>query len=412
MRDGNTVRMRKRPRLAGTIGMIVLALGLAACSGTSGGSATAGPGNAGTPSQAPPTTTTNPVSISVTPSGGEGLNPTSPIEVKADKGTLNSVTVTNPKGSAVKGVLAGDKLSWKSSEVLGYDTEYKVVAQVADKDGAVTEKSDTVHTLAPKAEVFPSLTPFPTQQLPSVGVGQPLVVRFNHDIQDKAAVEKALSVQTTPKQVGSWYWMSKREVHYRAPQYWAPNTVINLHIGLYGLNTGGGVYGETDRDFTIHVHDAWIAKADGGTEQMAIFKNGVQVMSMPISMGKGDTPTHLGAHVISDKQPQYVMDSCTYGVCQPDPKWYHSTEFFTERISNDGEFVHENPNSVAAQGNANVSHGCINLNAQNAEWFFNNFGLGDVVEVTNSGGPTLPVWDTYGDWAVSWSQWQAGSALR
>ena len=39
-------------------------------------------------------------------------------------------------------------------------------------------------------------------------------------------------------------------------------------------------------------------------------------------------------------------------------------------------------------------------------------GLGDVVEVTNSGGPILPIYDTYGDWELSWADWQAGSALH
>ena len=81
-----------------------------------------------------------------------------------------------------------------------------------------------------------------------------------------------------------------------------------------------------------------------------------------------------------------------------------------ERISNDGEFVHENPNSVGAQGHTNVSHGCINLSEANATWFFNHMGIGDVVEVTNSGGPQLPVWDLYGDWGVPWSTWSAGNA--
>jgi lipoprotein-anchoring transpeptidase ErfK/SrfK len=116
--------------------------------------------------------------------------------------------------------------------------------------------------------------------------------------------------------------------------------------------------------------------------------------------------------VISDKQQQVVMDSCTYGLCPPAPGAYKSTEYWDMRISNDGEFVHENPNTVAQQGASNVSHGCINLSPQNAQTFFNQFNLGDVVEVTNSGGPPLPVWDTYGDWELSWSAWQAGSALH
>ena len=51
-----------------------------------------------------------------------------------------------------------------------------------------------------------------------------------------------------------------------------------------------------------------------------------------------------------------------------------------------------------------------NLNAADAQWFFGHFNIGDVVEVTNSGGPGLPLWDKYGDWAVSWSTWSAGNA--
>ncbi|MFC0107790.1 L,D-transpeptidase family protein [Kibdelosporangium aridum] len=101
--------------------------------------------------------------------------------------------------------------------------------------------------------------------------------------------------------------------------------------------------------------------------------------------------------------------SCTYVVCSG-PQAYKSLEHFAERISNDGEFVHENPNSIGAQGSSNVSHGCINLNTANAQWF-RPLRARWLVEVTNSGGKQLPIWGTYGDWAVSWADWQAGSAL-
>jgi lipoprotein-anchoring transpeptidase ErfK/SrfK len=131
---------------------------------------------------------------------------------------------------------------------------------------------------------------------------------------------------------------------------------------------------------------------------------------MPISMVKTATPTHVGIHVISAKNQKVQMNSCSYGVCPPDPRAYNETEYWAERISNDGEFVHENPATVGVQGASNVSHGCINLSEANAKWFFQHLGIGDVVEVTNSGGPKLPLWDLYGDWAVSWSTWKAGNA--
>ncbi|TCO64506.1 L,D-transpeptidase [Actinocrispum wychmicini] len=369
---------------------------------TPGSSGTAGGSGGG--SAAPPA-----VKIDITPAG-DNVSPTNPVVVKATGGALQSVTVTNSaKGTQVKGNYSGDKTSWTSSEPLAYNASYNVVASAATTDGKKADQNSTVKTLAPKATAFPSFIPAPS--VTDVGVGQPIVVKFDKDIADKVAAEKALKVTSTPAQAGGWYWLSKREVHYRPQTYWQAGTTIKVHAGVYGVDLGGGVYGDTDRDLNLKVHDSWVAKADGNSAHMQIYQNGNMVKDMPISMGKDATPTHLGAHVISDKQRDYTMDSCTYGVCSG-PQAYRSVEHFAERMSNDGEFVHENPNSVGAQGSTNVSHGCINLNAANAEWFFNHFGLGDVVEVTNSGGPQLPVWDTYGDWAVSWPNWQAGSALK
>jgi lipoprotein-anchoring transpeptidase ErfK/SrfK len=351
------------------------------------------------------------VEIQVMPDETSTVTPITPIVVKATGGTLDAVTVTNTaKGTKVKGgAYSADKTSWTSSEPLGYGTVYQVAVDATDGAGGKAARTATVKTLTPKAQAFPSFIPPPS--VTDVGVGQPLVVKFDQDIADKAAAEKTLVVTSIPQQAGGWYWLSKREVHYRPQVYWQAGTTVKLHAGVYGINLGGDVYGQTDRDLTLKVHDSWLAKADGATKQMQIFQNGALVNTMPISIGKDETPTHVGAHVISDKQQTYTMDSCSYGLCPPDPKAYRTEEHFAERISNDGEFVHENPNSVGAQGTSNVSHGCINLNTANAQWFFEHFGLGDVVEVTNSGGPPLPVWDTYGDWAVSWPDWQAGSAL-
>ena len=55
-----------------------------------------------------------------------------------------------------------------------------------------------------------------------------------------------------------------------------------------------------------------------------------------------------------------------------------------------------------AQGNTNTSHGCLNLNGDNAQWFYNFSVPGDVVEVRNTGGPPLQLWQN-GDWSVPWS---------
>lgn len=397
--------MRKSDSVFAFGSLVVAAVLLTGCtSATTSGTPAAG--NGGGEQQA-----TAAATVQITPAETEEASPATPIVVTAKDGTLDEVTITNSaKGNKVKGELSADKLTYTTAEPLGYGSAYQVVASATGPDGKKVEQKGTVNTLKPKSQAYPSFIPAPS--ITDVGVGQPLVVRFDVDITDKAATEKALTVTSTPAQTGSWYWMSKREVHYRPQVYWKPGTTIKLHAGIYGVNLGGGVYGKTDRDLNLTVHDSWVAKADGNAVKMDIYQNGTLVKTMPISMGKDSTPTHIGTHVISDKKEKYTMDSCTYGVCPPDPKAYRTDEFFALRISNSGEFVHENPASAGSQGSANVSHGCINLNKENASWFFAHFNLGDVVEVTNSGGPALPIYETYGDWSVSWAEWQKGSAIK
>ncbi|QUQ70378.1 L,D-transpeptidase [Kutzneria sp. CA-103260] len=378
------------------------ALALSACSSGTEGSASA------------PTTTKPPVpAAQVTISAGDQASPTAPITVKATGGKITNVAVTNTaKGNAVKGDLSADGLTWTTSEPLGYGASYSVVADVTNADGKQTEQKSTYTTLTPKDQAYPSLIPAPPGAGATFGIGQIIGVSFDKNVTDKAAAEKALAVTTNPPQQGSWYWIDAKTAHYRAASYWQPGTTITLNANVYGVNLGGDVYGKADRTVTYKIHDSWVSKADGNTKQMQILHNGAVVNTMPISLGKDTTPTHDGPHVISDKQQQVVMDSATYGVMPGQPGYYKSTEYWDERISNDGEFVHENPNTVNQQGNSNVSHGCINLSPENAQWFFNNFNLGDVVEVVNAGGGKLPLWDTYGDWELSWADWQKGSALN
>ncbi|TDP93999.1 lipoprotein-anchoring transpeptidase ErfK/SrfK [Labedaea rhizosphaerae] len=397
-------------------GLLAGALVLSACSSDDGGSPTQGipgaaqnnqQGNGGAPAQ--------PINLTIAPAGGKNVNPATPIVVKASNGKLVDVTVKNKvKGTVVKGETAADGLSWTSSEPLGYGATYTVTAHAQPMGGGdAVEKTAELTTLQPDKLANPNMIPAPSSvKSTGIGVGQPIVFQFSYPVQNKAAVEKQLKVESSPEQEGGWYWIDDKNVHYRPKEYWQANTTIKVTAKVYGVDFGNGVFGSEDREETYKVHDAWVAKADGNTHKMKIYKNGDLVKTMDISLGKGSTPTHVGPHVISDKHEDYVMDSCTYGVCKGDPNYYRSHEKWSQRISNDGEFVHENPNSVSAQGNTNVSHGCINLNGENAQWAYQHLGIGDVVEVTNSGGPKLPLWDLYGDWELSWSAWQQGSAIK
>ena len=50
------------------------------------------------------------------------------------------------------------------------------------------------------------------------------------------------------------------------------------------------------------------------------------------------------------------------------------------------------------------SHGCVNLSVADAKWVYENFMVGDVVEVNHS-PKSLPVWDGLGDWNVAYDKY-------
>ncbi|MFJ4658878.1 Ig-like domain-containing protein [Nocardia sp. NPDC088792] len=372
--------------------------------GISGHSGRSGQNSAGAPA-APPAAT-----LSVPVAGQNPINPATPIAVTAAGGQLASVTVQYEKGQ-IAGAFAPDHQSWATTDPLGYATTYTVTADAVNSAGAHTKQTFTVTTLTPGKTAYANVVPAPDVVSDTgIGVGQPMVFQFTAPVSNKAEVEKHLHVTVSPPQEGAWYWVDDKDVHYRAENYWQPGTKLHIEADVLGLDLGGGVLGAENDSADYTVHDAWVAKADGSTDELTIFDNGNQVNQMPMSLGSPGFPSHEGPHVISDKQPSIVMDSCTYGTCQGQPGYYKETVALDERISNDGEFVHSAPWSVGQQGSSNVSHGCVNLSPANAQWFYNHFGIGDVVEITNSGGPSLPVWDTYGDWEVPWATWKAGNA--
>jgi len=84
---------------------------------------------------------------------------------------------------------------------------------------------------------------------------------------------------------------------------------------------------------------------------------------------------------------------------------------YATKISTDGIYLHQLDATVWAQGHTDTSHGCLNLNADNAKWFYGFSVPGDVVEIRNSGGPPLRLAQN-GDWTLSWDQWRQGSALK
>jgi lipoprotein-anchoring transpeptidase ErfK/SrfK len=402
---------------------VLLALVAGCTSGGGSTTAAAGTGGADRPSAAPTTTPpAAPARLVITPRNGtDGQSVTAPVTVRAIGGTVSTVSLRNAEGKLVTGTFSSDRTTWTSTQPLGFDKHYSVAAVAANADGKTTKSASAFSTVTPRTFTLPYLFPGGPDGPSTVGVGQPIRVRFDEDIADKAAAEKALTVTTTPKVGGAWHWFSDREAHWRPMRYWTPGTKVTVKANVYGVAVGNGIYGQQDVSTSFKIGPSKIFTINDKTHSGVIKINGKTTKTVPVSMGRGGSytvdgqtiyfTTQSGAHIVQEKYPVKRMTSASYGLPKDTPLGYDEKISLAVRISSDGEFVHSAPWSVWAQGKQNVSHGCINVSPANARYFYDNFSWGDIVDVKNT-GVDLPFAPTYNEWGVSWAKWTAGSALK
>jgi lipoprotein-anchoring transpeptidase ErfK/SrfK len=339
--------------------------------------------------------------------GAVGVTVDQPVTVGAEDGVLGAVSMVNDdEGTPVAGELSPDGLTWHTTEPLGYNTRYTLQAQSLGLGGAASQQM-TFQTHSPENLTMPYLLPNDGEV---VGIGQPVAVRFDENIPDRLAAQRAITVTTNPPVEGAFYWLSNREVRWRPAQYWKPGTTVDVAVNTYGVDLGDGLFGQENMTTHFTIGDEVIATADDNTKTLTIKRNGEVEKTMPISMGKNSTPTNNGTYIVGDRFGHLVMDSSTYGVPSNSPNGYRTEVDYATQISYSGIYVHAAPWSVGSQGYSNVSHGCLNVSTSNAQWFYDNTKRGDIVEISNTVGSILPGVDGLGDWNIPWDQWRAGNA--
>ncbi|MDT0276384.1 L,D-transpeptidase [Blastococcus goldschmidtiae] len=357
-----------------------------------------------------------PAKVTVAPSDSAvDVEPLIPLEISVIDGDLAQVTVVDGAGAPVEGALAEGQADtapevWTPETPLAYGTRYTLTATATNDADNETEVSTTFTTVTPDTLSTPSIGPLDGT---TVGVGMPVRVYFDDPVADKAAVESNLVVTSSTPTDGVWNWLSDSEVHFRPSQYWPANIEVTLDARLYGIDFGDGVWGEKNRTIDFSIGDRHVSVADAATHTLDVYDGDELVQSWPMSAGGPEFPSRNGPHVVTELNRNRVMDSSTFGVPVDSPDGYRTPVEYAVRLSNNGEFVHAAPWSVAEQGISNVSHGCINLSTERAAWFFDFSQPGDVVEIKNSDGPILSRADgDIHDWAVPWGQWKTGSALK
>lgn len=334
--------------------------------------------------------------------------PTAAVGAEVRDGFFQRMTLTNDGGKVVAGALSRDRTSYSVTEPLGYGVQYTWSGSVVGRDGIAVPVQGSFSTVNPDKTVSGQ---FQLADGQTVGVAAPIILQFNAPITDKATVERALIVTTQPATEGSWAWLPDEakgsRVHWRTREYYQPGTTVHVDAKLYGVNFGDDAYGAEDVSLNFTIGRRQVVKGHAPSHRIQVETDQSVIMDFPCSYGSGDLPrnvTRSGTHVVSEKYEDFWMSNPAAG-------YANVHERYAVRISNNGEFIHCNPESLGAQGNTNVSNGCINLNLENAREYFNSAIYGDPVEITGTSIQLSYADGDLWDWAMDWETWRSMSAL-
>lgn len=357
--------------------------------------------------------------IKITPADGSAnasINNSAAVTVS--KGTLTAVTMTTSEGTAVKGELSADKLTWKPSDQLERSTTYKIAAEAKDSEGRVAHENGSFTTVSPANSFIGNFTPDAGS---TVGVGMPVSINFNKSIANKAAVQKGITVTSSSGQEVVGHWFGANRIDFRPEQYWTENSTVTLKLALDGVEGAPGVVGVQQKTVTFKVGRNQVSYVDAKTKQMKVTQDGKTVKTIPISAGSPDNKTYEGTMVMSEKFKETRMNGATVGFTDDDGKGEYDIKDVPHaiRLTNSGTFIHGNYwGAKSIFGSTNTSHGCVGLSDTKGAndtgtagyWFYTNSIVGDVVVVQNTGDKTVAPDNGLNGWNMSWADWKAGSA--
>lgn len=378
-------------------GAVALALLLTAgCTSNSGGDRDPLTGQQRQPEQ-------QPAKLEITPAdGATKVSPDAAVSVKLAAGKVTRISVADGKGREVAGGVAADG-RWRPRWPFHPSETYTVRAEATGGDGKAVQGEAKFTTLKPRRVLQSGMAPLDGEK---VGVGMPVQLLLSHSVTDRKAVERSLTVQMSQPVEGAWSWVSDREVQFRPREYWPVGERVKVVAHLAGVKAGNDLWGAKDRSTSFTVGARHITKVNAKTHQAVVTDDDQVVKTIPVSLGKPGDDSYSGTMIAQEKAADIIMDSATTG----HPGEYRIPTKWNVRLTYSGTFVHAAPWSTGAQGNSNVSHGCVNASPANAKWFYEFTQRGDIVIVTGTSrklrfgnGPT--------PWAKSWEEWLAGSAL-
>ncbi|MUL41332.1 L,D-transpeptidase [Streptomonospora sp. PA3] len=355
--------------------------------------------------------------VTITPAdGGTEIRPDSPVVVSADKGKITDVQVEQKLSGgktdeSMTGTFNDDKTEWTSDWTLHPGSDVTVTATAENSEGKSTEAISEFSTVPPVEGQRLEIETINVEPGSTVGVGMPIIVDFDLPVKNKAQVEAAMEVSSEKPAEGAWNWFGDEIAVFRPTEYWEPYQKVTVNLNLAGVAASEGVWGIENREFEFEVGREQITTIDEDAHHMTVERDGEVVKEFPVSLGMATQrkyTTTSGTHLTMAFHTDYRMSNDTLGVSKDDPNYYEEFVEYAVRISNSGEFLHSATWNYQL-GEANTSHGCINMSLEDSRWFYEESLRGDPVDITGTDRP-LEVDNGWGYWQRSAEDWVSMSA--
>ena len=240
---------------------------------------------------------------------------------------------------------------------------------------------DDIETAAASVPLTSTIESILPQGSEPVGVGHPVVVTFKKPIDNRSAVERAITVKSDPVREGAYQWLDAKTVQWTPDEFWPAHSTVMLSVGgmRTQFTTGAAVIGVadiSDHTFTVTI--------DGVEERLPAphhLPHAGEEGVLLASLGRPDYPTPVGRYSVLAKDRHVTMDSSSVGIPIDHPDGYLLDVDYGVRITHRGLYVHSAPWAVPSIGLENTSHGCVSLIPAAAEWYFNTVKVGDPVIV-------------------------------
>lgn len=358
--------------------------------------------------------------IRITPDdGAKNIKRGDLIEVRIPDGRLERVEVAqvdNAQRKELPGRISDDGLVWtpETDARVVLAAKYSVDVVAVDGDGRRSARHSTFTTAVPKHRFIGYFKP---ENRSTVGTGMIVSFDFNRKIVNRAAVQRAIRVTSSPPVEVVGHWFGGQRLDFRPREYWKPGTEVTVDLRLRDVQAAPGVFGIQEKSVGFTVGRSQVSLVDAGKHTMEVRRDGALVSTVPITAGAPKTPTYNGKMVVTELYDVTRMNGATVGF---GGEYDIKDVPHALRLTTSGTFLHGNywatPDTF---GSKNVSHGCVGLRDVKggsadtpAGWFFDRTLIGDVVEVVNSPDRTVDPDNGLSGWNLDWRKWKAGSALR